>query len=392
MSDTNNILESKDEEVDQLEYLIDKRRINQRKHLILLTFLTIFLAIFAMGFGSSESLDFYKIIRIVLGIDEPTDTQSVILLKYRLPRVLMAILAGAALATAGALMQGSLGNPLVSPLTLGVASGASLGAALAIILGISVVGTDFSITLPSVDFSDFPFEIGELTNYNLGDIIPNTMIVINTFAFSLIVVFIIIKLGELRGISAESYILVGIAITFINGAIVQCLVYFATPQQLAQLTHWSFGSVRRPDLETVLFVAVILGAIFPALLKYSWDLNALALGGDDFAISTGVDPGALRKKILILSALATSIIIAFTGLIGFVGLAAPHIARLIIGNDYRKLVPCSALIGALLVLVADTIGGTIFAPVVLPVGIMLSILGGPFFLYLLLSKRGATHG
>lgn len=381
MSDTGQDLESKDEEVDQLEYLIDKRTKNQRKYLILLIASTVFFAIFAMGFGSSESLDFGKIIKIILGIDEPTETQSVILLKYRLPRVMMAILAGAALATAGALMQGSLGNPLVSPLTLGVASGASLGAALAIILGISVVGTDFSISLPLTDFT-----------LNLGAIIPNTMIVINTFAFSLIVVFIIIKLGELRGISAESYILVGIAITFINGAIVQSLVYFATPQQLAQLTHWSFGSVRRPDLETVLFVGVVLGYLFPILIKYSWDLNTLALGGDDFAISTGVDPGVLRKKILIISALATSIIVAFTGLIGFVGLAAPHIARLIIGNDYRKLVPCSALIGALLVLVADTIGGTIFAPVVLPVGIMLSILGGPFFLYLLLSKRGATHG
>ena len=381
MSDTGQDIESKDEEVDQLEYLIDKRTKNQRKYLILLIASTVFFAIFAMGFGSSESLDFGKIIKIILGIDEPTETQSVILLKYRLPRVMMAILAGAALATAGALMQGSLGNPLVSPLTLGVASGASLGAALAIILGISVVGTDFSISLPITDFT-----------LNLGAIIPNTMIVINTFAFSLIVVFIIIKLGELRGISAESYILVGIAITFINGAIVQSLVYFATPQQLAQLTHWSFGSVRRPDLETVLFVGVVLGYLFPILIKYSWDLNTLALGGDDFAISTGVDPGVLRKKILIISALATSIIVAFTGLIGFVGLAAPHIARLIIGNDYRKLVPCSALIGALLVLVADTIGGTIFAPVVLPVGIMLSILGGPFFLYLLLSKRGATHG
>ncbi len=381
MSDTGQDLESKEEEVDQLEYLIDKRTKNQRKYLILLIASTVFFAIFAMGFGSSESLDFGKIIKIILGIDEPTETQSVILLKYRLPRVMMAILAGAALATAGALMQGSLGNPLVSPLTLGVASGASLGAALAIILGISVVGTDFSISLPITDFT-----------LNLGAIIPNTMIVINTFAFSLIVVFIIIKLGELRGISAESYILVGIAITFINGAIVQSLVYFATPQQLAQLTHWSFGSVRRPDLETVLFVGVVLGYLFPILIKYSWDLNTLALGGDDFAISTGVDPGVLRKKILIISALATSIIVAFTGLIGFVGLAAPHIARLIIGNDYRKLVPCSALIGALLVLVADTIGGTIFAPVVLPVGIMLSILGGPFFLYLLLSKRGATHG
>ena len=99
------IIYPNDEEVDQLEYLIDMRTKNQRKNLILLGFLTIFFAIFAMGFGSSESLDFYKIIKIILGIDEPTDTQSVILLKYRLPRVMMAILAGAALATAGALMQ-----------------------------------------------------------------------------------------------------------------------------------------------------------------------------------------------------------------------------------------------------------------------------------------------
>ena len=340
----------------------------------LLVLLTIIFALFSMGFGSSKSLNFWKIIRIVLGLDEPTDIQRSILLNIRLPRVLMAIFAGAALATAGTLMQGSLGNPLVSPLTLGVASGASLGAALAIILGFSVV------------------DIGFGEDYWLSDWFPNTILVINTFIFSLIVVFIVIKLGELRGVSAESYILVGIAITFINGAIVESLVYFATPQQLAQLTHWSFGSVRRPALETVLFVGVILTLIYPRLIKYSWDLNTLAIGGDDFAISTGVDPSKLRKKILIISAFATSIIIAFTGLIGFVGLAAPHIARLIIGNDYRKLVPSSALIGALLVLIADTVGGTLFSPVVLPVGIMLSILGGPFFLYLLLNRRSDVHG
>ena len=101
------------------------------------------------------------------------------------------------------------------------------------------------------------------------DIIPNTLIVINTFIFSLIVVFIVIKLGELRGVSAESYILVGIAITFINGAIVESLVYFATPQQLAQLTHWSFGSVRRPDLTTVLFVGFVLTLLYPRLIKLS---------------------------------------------------------------------------------------------------------------------------
>ena len=368
------VFNSTTHETQDLDIQIENRSKRQGQYMTLLVLLTIIFALFSMGFGSSKSLNFWKIIRIVLGLDEPSDIQRSILLNIRLPRVLMAIFAGAALATAGTLMQGCLGNPLVSPLTLGVASGASLGAALAIILGFSVI------------------DIGFGENYWLSDWFPNTILVLNTFIFSLIVVFIVIKLGELRGVSAESYILVGIAITFINGAIVESLVYFATPQQLAQLTHWSFGSVRRPALETVLFVGVILTLIYPRLIKYSWDLNTLAIGGDDFAISTGVDPSKLRKKILIISAFATSIIIAFTGLIGFVGLAAPHIARLIIGNDYRKLVPSSALIGALLVLIADTVGGTLFSPVVLPVGIMLSILGGPFFLYLLLNRRSDVHG
>ena len=363
--------ETQSETQQNLEELVEERDSKHYFYLLSIGVVTLTAAIFALGIGSSDSLGFWKTTRIILQLDQPTDIQSAILLEIRLPRILMAIFAGTALAIAGALMQGSLGNPLVSPLTLGVASGASLGAALAIILGFSVIGDGDSF---------------------FANIIPNTILVVNTFVFSLIVVFIILKLGQVRGVSAESYILVGIAITFIAGAIVSTLTYFATDQQLAQLTHWSFGSVSRPNLATVLWVGVVLGAIFPRLMKYSWDLNTLALGGDDFAISTGVDPAAVRKNILIISALITSLIIAFTGLIGFVGLAAPHIGRLVIGNDYRKLIPCSALIGALLVLIADTIGRTIVAPIVIPVGVMLSILGGPFFLYPLLVRRSERYG
>ena len=112
------------------------------------------------------------------------------------------------------------------------------------------------------------------------------------------------------------------------------------------------------------------------------------MGGDDFAVSTGVDPSSIRRNILVLSALLTSLIIAFTGMIGFVGLAAPHMSRILIGNDYRKLLPASAICGAFLMLVADTIGRTLFAPVVIPVGIMLAVIGGPVFMYLLLQSKG----
>ena len=294
--------------------------------------------------------------RILFGLEQPDSLQSDIIWKLRLPRVLMAIIGGAALATSGALMQGCLGNPLVSPLTLGVASGAALGAAFAIIL----------------DFTVF----------------PELAIVANAFLFSLVVVGIIIQLGKIRSISAESYILVGIAITFITGAIVSTLQYFATDAQLSQLTHWSFGSLSRPTLENVIWIGFAVLSLMPMALIWSWDLNTMSLGGDDFAISTGVDPETTRKGILVLSALMTSIVIAFTGLIGFVGLAAPHMSRLIIGNDYRKLIPCSAVFGSFLMLFADTAGRILFAPIVIPVGIMLSIIGGPLFMYLLLKYRG----
>jgi len=334
-----------------------EKNVFQISMIMALCAITLLFALIAMGWGSSSSLDLTTTMKILFGLEEPDKLQSDIIWRLRFPRIMMAIVGGAALATAGALMQGCLGNPLVSPLTLGVASGAALGAAFAIIL----------------DFSIF----------------PQLAIVANAFLFSLIVVGIIIQLGKMRSISSESYILVGIAITFIAGAVVSTLQYFATDAQLSQLTHWSFGSLSRPTLLNVIWIGFAVAALMPQAMRWSWDLNTMSLGGDDFAISTVVDPQSTRKNILVLSALMTSIVIAFTGLIGFVGLAAPHMSRLIIGNDYRKLIPCSAVFGAFLMLFADTVGRILFAPVVIPVGIMLSIIGGPLFMYLLLKYRGA---
>jgi len=134
----------------------------------------------------------------------------------------------------------------------------------------------------------------------------------------------------------------------------------------------------------------VAGAIFlaclPFLMKYSWDLNAMALG-DEIAITSGVDTTRVRIYSLVLATLITSGIICFTGIIAFVGIVAPHIVRLIIGGDHRFLLPCSCALGALLLLVADTIGRTIVAPIIIPVGIIFSFIGVPFFLYLVLTKR-----
>ncbi|MBI19833.1 MAG: iron ABC transporter permease [Euryarchaeota archaeon] len=346
------------EKMDSLSVAHIKNANKQIFWIIFFVVCTLILTMLSIGQGSSTNLTMWKTVRIILGLEEANELQSSIIWELRFPRILMAIIAGIALSTAGALMQGCLGNPLVSPLTLGVSSGAALGAAVAIIVGYSVVN------------------------------VPELSIVGNAFLFSLIVVAVIIKLGDMNTISAETYILVGIAITFISGAIVSTLQYFASDEQLSQLAHWSFGSLSRPDLVNVLWISIAIIGLLPTALAWSWDLNALALGGDEFAISTGVNPRALRKKILILTALMTSIVIAFTGLIGFVGLAAPHMARIIVGNDYRKLIPCSAVFGSFVMILADTLGRTLFAPVVIPVGVMLSVIGGPFFMYLLLRSRG----
>jgi iron complex transport system permease protein len=365
---------------------------------IILAILTFLSSVFALGLGSSSNLDMLTVWEIVFtdiyliftnldvvynnlkynllpcigtgtescisrsmvyGIEfEGTTIQRSIIYDWRLPRIITAIIGGISLAVAGSLMQGCLGNPLVSPLTLGVASGAALGAAFAIVLGFTILS------------------------------VPELAIVANAFIFSLIVVAVIIQLGKMRSISAESYILVGIAITFICGAIVSTMQYFASDAQLSQLAHWSFGSLSRPNMDNIILMALVLITLLPTAFRWSWDLNALSMAGDEFAISTGVNPSKLRRNILVVTALMTSIVIAFTGLIGFVGLAAPHMSRLIVGNDFRKLIPCSGIFGAFLMIFADTLGRTLFAPIVIPVGVMLSIIGGPFFLYLLL-KRGA---
>ena len=367
---------------EMMDHLSRKYEDKNRDHVLkifLLGLFTIIIAIFALGQGSSVNLDMLTVAKILLQIEEGNEIQRLILWEYRVPRVVFAIIAGTGLAVAGALMQGALGNPLVSPLTLGVASGAALGAALAIFLDLtfvsellSILWTGLTAIIPIVPVISF----------------VGSDLVLNAFFFALFVVYIIIKLGSVRGVTAESYILVGIAITFIAGAIVQTMVYFATAEELSQLTHWSFGSLARVDSREVWIIGGAVIILIPKALEWSWDLNSLSIGGDEFAISTGVDPVATRKKILILSSLLTALIIAFTGMIGFVGLAAPHMSRLIIGNDYRKLIPCSAIFGALLMLIADTIGRTVIAPVVLPVGLMLSVVGGPLFIYLLLTNRG----
>lgn len=311
--------------------------------------------------GASLSLGdvFGALVDRIFTLGQPvTPTMAeIIVWNLRLPRVVMGALAGAGLALAGAAMQGILRNPLVSPFTLGVASGATLGASLAIVLGFSLAG------------------------------IGRYVVIGNAFAFAMGTSMLILALGRLRGITPASFILVGIALLNLFGAATSFLQYIATEGELSEVIHWAFGSLTGSSWTSILVVLTVLLLSIPFMLRASWDINAMAQGGDEVAKSLGVNCGRVRVLVMLLSSLITASIISFTGIIGFVGLVAPHCARLVIGSDYRFLLPASAVLGAILLLVADAVGRTIASPIIVPVGIVISFIGAPFFFYLLMRRR-----
>jgi len=287
---------------------------------------------------------------------EVSSKVDVIVWDIRLPRIVLGIVAGAGLAISGAAMQGIMRNPLVSPFTVGISSAAGFGASVAIIFGAGMVGGG------------------------------KYLIITNAFVFALLAAFLVYSLARIRGMRPETLILAGIALMYFFSAATSLLQYIATQEKLHAVVHWLFGSLTGASWENILVVSIIFFGCLPFLIKYSWDLNAL-VAGDDVATTLGVNTRRVRTVCMALATLITAGIICFTGIIGFVCLVAPHITRMIIGADHRFLLPCSCILGGLLLLGADTIGRTAFQPTTIPVGIVISIIGVPFFVYLLLRTR-----
>lgn len=321
------------------------------------------LSLLALSLGSTW-VPFPEIVRSVAALLVPTlqvnvdPASAVIIQHFRLPRIVMAVMAGFGLGMSGAVMQGVLRNPLVSPTTIGVSGGAVLGASLAIVLGFDLIG------------------------------ISKYVVIGNAFVFAMGTSMLILFLGRLRSVSPESFILVGIALMSFFGAFTALLQFVAGDDQLAQVVHWTFGTLTGSNWSHIVLSGIVIAVSIPFLVKLAWDLNAMASGGDELAASLGVRCGRVRVISMLLASLMTATIISFTGLIGFVGLVAPHITRSLTGTDHRFLIPFSGLTSAILLLCGDTIARTAFAPVILPVGIVTSFLGAPFFFYLLMVKRG----
>jgi ABC-type Fe3+-siderophore transport system, permease component len=292
-----------------------------------------------------------------LNINPPSPLAETIIWTIRLPRIVMALLAGAGLAAAGATMQGILRNPLVSSYVLGISSAAGFGAALAIVFGIS---------------------IATLGGY---------LVIGNAFVFCLLAMVIVYFIARIRGMSSETVILAGVAVSFLFSALLSLIQYISPQQNAVQaIVFWLMGGLYTATWQNILICLPIVAVSIILMMTQAWNINIMSMG-EDVAVSLGVNSKRVLAINMILETIATAGIIAFTGIIGFVDLIAPHIARMLIGNDHRYLIPCSIILGSLMLLGADTVGRLIIMPTEIPVGIVTALLGVPFFIYLLVSKR-----
>ncbi|MGC5700901.1 iron ABC transporter permease [Pseudomonas sp. NFXW11] len=286
-------------------------------------------------------------------------TDRVIIWNVRLPYALMALLVGAALSLAGAEMQAILDNPLASPFTLGVSSAAALGASLVIV-----------------------FPLGGLW------LSQNAAISLAAFVFACASVLLLQLMSRLRGAGAQSLVLLGIALVFSCNAVVALLQMMATEDILQQLIFWTLGSVTRADWPKLLILATVLALVLPFSCAAAPSLTLLRMG-QDRAQSLGVNVRRLRFLALLRISLLSAVAVAFVGTIGFVGLVGPHIARLLVGEDQRFVLPASALVGALLLSLSSLASKWLMPGMVVPVGIVTSLVGVPFFV-LLVFKRGSS--
>jgi len=333
----------------------------KRKRLFLIVgLLLLVLCVIIAAQNGPINISFLDVIRYIFTFD--VNGAGGVLWNIRLVRIVGALLAGAGLAVAGVVMQCILRNPLASPFTLGISSAAAFGASFAIIF----LGAGSSIT-SSVSINN-PY-----------------VTTIFAFLFSLLATGAILLLTKVTRVSAETMILAGVAISVMFSAGLSFMQYIATDSQLGNIIAWTFGDMGKA---TWSWNALILLEFLPVALYFfykRWDYNALD-AGEDTAKGLGVNTERERIVGMILTSVLSAFIVSFFGIIAFIGLLGPHIARMIIGSDHRYLIPLSIILGAIILIIADGVGQVILYPSVVPVGIITSMLGGPLFIYLLIRR------
>ncbi len=302
----------------------------------------------------SVSIPFGEVIDVLLG--GGTSLERQILLNLRLPRILLAGLVGAALSVAGATMQGLFRNPMASPSIIGISYGAAFGAAMTMVLGISWLTGDMAV--PAM-----------------------------AFLFSFVTLFLVYMISRNRNgyVPVETLLLAGIAVGSLFSALVSAMEYFAG-EKLSGVVFWLMGGFYQTTWVQVgiSFFPIVAGCVVIMFLAH--ELNVMMVG-EEQAGNLGINVNRVRIMLLLASSLLTAIAVSFCGIIGFVGLIIPHVVRIIVGPDHRILIPCSIVGGALFMIWTDMVARTIIAPAELPVGIITSLVGAPFFIYLLMSRK-----
>jgi iron complex transport system permease protein len=323
----------------------------RRKVLVMFLLLGILLivAVYAIAKGT-YTISAKDVLRALTGHAE--GDVAVVITRIRMPRVAAAIFCGWGLSLSGLSIQSFLRNPLGSPVTMGILFGAACGAAAAVV----IFGT--------------------------------AMVSITALAFAggMTATVVILILAQFKRLSPAAIILAGVTLhsLFISG--IYLIQFLSTDTELVKVVFWTFGDVARSSWQEIglLAVAVLMASLF--LTAVRWDLNALA-AGDEVAKGLGVSVHRIRLTGMVVATLVAALVTAFHGVISFLGLVAPHLARRLVGEDHRFLIPCSAVVGALLLLLADTLGRVLIGSGSLPVGVITSFLGAPLFLYLLVRRN-----
>lgn len=301
-----------------------------------------------------------EVFRALTAPDSVEPKLAIIVWDVRLPVAVMALMIGAMLGVAGAQMQTILHNPLADPFTLGISSAASFGAALAIAAGVGLwpAGGPFFIAA-------------------------------NAFLFALATSIVLFMFTRMRGVTIETFVLVGIALFFTFNALLAFIQYRSSETQLQQIIFWMMGSLARASWTKIGVCALLLALVVPLAWARSSMMTALTMG-DERAASLGVPVARLRLEMLASISLLAATATAFVGTIGFIGLVGPHIARLLVGEDQRYFLPVSAAAGAIILSAASTLAKGITPGVIYPIGIITALVGVPFFLSLVMSIRRET--
>ena len=350
-----------------MNHFAELEKKNRRNTVIIIAMLIAVLVIgVACLFVGSSNMSFDDALNALLG--GGNDAQSRIIWKIRVPRVLAAIIAGAGLAVSGLVMQTTLNNSMASPSTLGVSNAAVFGANLSIIAfagGFLSTGNNLS----AFDVGANPYATSVLA-----------------FAFSTVSVLLILGLCTVRSFSPNVVVLSGMAIGSVWTAATTILQFYATDVGLSAAVVWSFGDLGRATYRTdaIMLVTVVIGIVF--FLLMSWKYNAL-LSGEATAKTMGVHVEGLRFVSLLLASVITAVCVSFLGIIGFVGIICPHVTKKLLGQDHRVTIPVSCLTGSLLLLLADTLSRSLGSGSALPVGAITSLLGAPFFIAIIFSRK-----